>query len=177
MKNVVLVLLLGLSVCLVAQTKKRAKPVKPVNLDSPAWKAYDAKMDVLRKQATTALHAEYAREEDGDECSTLPSEAQISNCLAHEQEITTKNYAAYAKALTALLRVRWPKDPMGSMPLNRGTKFDAAERSWVLYRNKTCSAKSDAAYGGSGQGQIETNCLQDLTRRHMHELESLYKDE
>lgn len=180
MRQIVLMLwlgLLGANTCVSAQTHKKMGLADPADLNSPAWKKYDAKMGALRARAQYALRNEYAREQK-DECQNLQSEAEKRNCLAHEARLTQNNYEEYAKALIALLRVRQPVvDPMELAPPDRGAKFEKAERAWISYRNTTCSAMSDAAWGGSIQGQIETGCLQDLTRRHMHELEALYKDE
>jgi uncharacterized protein YecT (DUF1311 family) len=168
MKRAVLALLLGVSLCATAQKPKL----------SDTQKVYEAKLDVFRNQAKAALNAEYARENQPT-CADSPDEASNRQCLWREYGITQKNYAAYAKALTALLRVRNPyADPLMDLPPNaRGIKFDQAERAWVFYRNATCRAVSDLNYGGNGQGQVEMICLQDVTRSHMHELESLYKDE
>lgn len=175
MKRAILVLLLfGTGAGGIAQTK-RDKGTAPVDLNSPTWKAYEATHDALWKKGMTALHAEYTRENEGNNCGSLQSEAEIGSCNGRDNEITQANYDAYARTLSALLRLQPPiDDPLESFPKNRGKTFDSGERAWVLYRKMTCSAKSDAWYGGSGQGQLETSCLQDLTRRHMHELESIY---
>ncbi len=179
MKRIVLALLLGLlgaCACSMAQTHKGAKTVDPTDLNSPTWKEYDAKMSALHARAQNVLRNEYAREQK-DECLNLQSEAEKRDCLVHEALLTQNNYEVYAKALAALLRVRQPiVDPLEPMPPDRGAKFEKAERAWIIYRNTTCSAMSDAYWGGSIQGQIETACLQDITRKHMDELEALYKD-
>jgi len=166
------------SLCLSAQTKKMVKPLPPDSFNSPAWNAWEVKMMALRKQEQQILSAEYTREKQAV-CENPPDENSGRECVGRELALTQKNYAAYAKALSALLRVQQPDyDPIADLPPNvRGIKFDQAEREWLLYRNAMCRAVSDGSYGGNSQGEVEAGCQQDLTRNHMHELESLYKDE
>ena len=140
---------------------------------SPASKAYLAKQAKLQARGSGALKAEYAREK-AQNCKTATDSNSKTNCVWAEFNITQRNYATYAKAIGDLLRLRDPEDPDSAMYPDRGKEFDQSERLWIRYRDVQCQTFGDGFYGGTIQPLEVFACKQDLTRSHMHELESLY---
>jgi uncharacterized protein YecT (DUF1311 family) len=53
--------------------------------------------------------------------------------------------------------------------------FVAGERSWLRYRNASCSAQSSAYAGGSGQPVLYAQCLLQRNRSHLVDLAALRK--
>ncbi len=144
---------------------------------SPEWQTFYAAQVKFRTRGTTALNAEYTREKAGD-CPNAASTVEIGNCLQAEIKITRDNYQTYVRAIGGLLRLKAPGDiPLSATgPPDTGKDFDVAESSWSTYRDKQCEAVGDQFYGGTMRGGAELSCKQELTRRHMHELASLYTD-
>ena len=168
MRNILFCFLLGLSSFAFSQSNGNPP-------ESPQSKAYTAKQKVLRARGSEALAAENAREK------TIPcKEEESSNgrdeCVGRDLQVTQKNYESYAKEIGDLLRLRDPDDPDAATYPDRGKEFDRAELLWVRYRYDQCKTVSDGSFGGTIQTQISLTCRQDLTRSHMHELESLYSD-
>jgi len=92
---------------------------------------------------------------------------------------TQGNYEAYVRAIGGILRLQ----PSGSEPANPkdtppdvGKEFDVAEAHWLAYRKAQCSTLYDYYIGGTMRGLAYGGCVQELTRRHMHELASIYGD-
>jgi uncharacterized protein YecT (DUF1311 family) len=145
---------------------------------SPEWQAFYAAQNKFRTRGTTALTTEYAREKTGD-CPNAASTVEIRNCLQAEINTTQNNYQIYLRSIGGLLRLKAPGDippPRAAQPPDIGKDFDLAESAWSTYRDQQCEAVSDQFYGGTMRGGAELTCKQELTRRHMHELESVYRD-
>ena len=61
-------------------------------------------------------------------------------------------------------------------PPDTGKELDIAEAHWAAYRKAQCSTLYDYYTGGTIRGPAYGACVQELTRRHMHELASIYAD-
>lgn len=144
---------------------------------SPEWKAFYAKQDEYRSHGKAALQAEYDREKTGD-CPKAMTTYEINACLGAENDRTQANYLAYVRALGGLLRLSAPgsRSAGNPEPPNVGKELDTAEATWVTYRESQCKAGSDQYFGGTMMTGAYLGCRLNLTRRHMHELESLYSD-
>ncbi|RUN75524.1 DUF1311 domain-containing protein [Sphingomonas sp. TF3] len=49
----------------------------------------------------------------------------------------------------------------------------AAERAWVLYRDKQCALEADYAQGGSLEAIISSQCVTDMTRQRIKQLRAI----
>jgi len=150
----------------------------PHREERPEWKAYYAKLDTLRSRGTAALEVESAREKAGD-CPNAMKTYDINMCLTAEMKTTQGNYEAYVRAIGGILRAvppgRGPADPKDSSP-DTGKELDVAEAHWLAYRKAQCSTLYDYYIGGTIRGPAYGGCVLNLTRRHMHELASIYAD-
>jgi uncharacterized protein YecT (DUF1311 family) len=141
-------------------------------------KAYYAKLDIFRGRGTAALEAESAREKAGD-CPNAMNTYEINMCLTAEMKTTQSNYEAYVKAIGGILRVQPPGSEAANpkdTPPDVGKEFDVAEAHWIAYRKAQCSALYDYYIDGTIRGPAYGGCMQELTRRHMRELASIYAD-
>jgi uncharacterized protein YecT (DUF1311 family) len=170
MRGFILCLLLGGSTCVIAQNERTEQ--------RPEWKAFYTKQNTFRTRGTVALTAEYAREKTGD-CNDAKSTVDINECLSREIGKTQKNYEAYVRAIGGLLRLSEPGEPTNGaadQAPDMGKEFDQAELAWSSYRETQCRTASDQYFGGTMRPGAFLSCKQEVTRRHMHELESLYED-
>ena len=153
--------------CAVAQTKGQSP-------NGAAWETFYSKQANFRERGSKALEAENAREKS-ESCGKSQSTLEANKCLALEWEITEKNYKEYAIAIGGLLRLDAPDNTEPVQPPSLGKRFDQAELLWNRYKEAQCDVSSDQYFGGSIRPSIFLTCKQELTRRHMHELEDLYK--
>jgi len=145
---------------------------------NPDLKAYYAKLDIFRSRGTAALGAESAREKAGD-CPNAMNTYDINMCLTAEMKTTQSNYEAYVRAIGGILRVPAPDSEATNpkdTPPDVGKEFDVAEAHWIAYRKAQCSALYDYYIDGTIRGPAYGGCMQELTRRHMHELAGIYAD-
>ena len=143
--------------------------------DSAEWKTFYTRQTSFRERGTRALEAENAREKS-EICPNAQSTVEINECLARELGVTEKNYEDYIRAIGGLLRLKAPDDTEPVQAPNQGKGLDEAESFWNRYREVQCRVSSDQYFGGTIRPSIFLSCKQDLTRRHIHELESLYKE-
>lgn len=171
MRVSILCLSLCIPVCAIAQGNEHTL--------SPEWKTYLAEKGALRASGTTALTAEYSREKTR-ECPDAKNNAQNNLCQSAETEKTQKNYEEYVRAIGGLLRLSPPGvralDASSTPAPDVAKEFDTAESAWSLYREDQCKALSDQYYEGTMSPGAYLGCKQELTQRHMHELEWLYGD-
>jgi uncharacterized protein YecT (DUF1311 family) len=164
------IFLLGAGTCVVAQSQHRE--------ERPEWKAFYARQKTFRIRGAAALAKEYAREKVGD-CPDAKSTFAINECLSREIGTTQKNYEDYVRAIGGLLRLDVPdgatRETSAQVP-NMGKEFDETELAWNNYRTAQCQTASDQYFGGTMRPSAFLGCRLNVTRRHMHELESLYGD-
>jgi hypothetical protein len=166
MRTVVVCLVLGISVSVLAQSGSSSQA-------NSEQRSFPARQQTLRSSGTAALSAEYARESAGSMhvCPDANDTRSINECMGNEFRITQKNYVVYVRSIGGLLRLGDPDFP--NLPAS-AQNLDRAERSWTAYRDAQCHA-----YQNLDAGTIQIvnyyDCEIDLTRSHLHELESLYK--
>ena len=166
MRTAVVCLVLGISISVVAQRASSAR----ANSDQ---KTLSSRQQAFRSSGTAALNAEYARETAGSvhECPDANDMLSIHKCMDSELRITQRNYETYVRSIGGLLRIEDPDFP--NLP-TAALELDKAERNWTAYRDAQCRA-----YQNLDVGTIQVvnyyDCEIDLTRSHLHELESLYK--
>lgn len=140
----------------------------------------NSKLASFREGGIKALEAEYAREKLDKEqgiCPNAKSTAEINECLGLDSEITQQNYETYFRAIDRLLQLKAPDDIEPMQAPNRGRGLAQAELLWTRYREVQCRTSSDRYFGGTIRPSVFISCKQDLTRRHLHELEILYGEE
>jgi len=146
--------------------------------ESSEQKAFHAKQEILRTRGATALKSEATREQAGD-CPNFKTTADLNSCLSRQVFITNRNYQTYTAALRELLQLTDPgieKSDYPNRPPDIGKKFALAEVAWRRYLDHQCDVLSDTYFGGSGQPTLSMTCTQEMTRRHLYELESLYQE-
>jgi uncharacterized protein YecT (DUF1311 family) len=144
----------------------------------PEWKAFYDKQATFRTRGTQALTAEYASEKT-ESCPNARNGVEMGECLKREVSTTQRNYEAYARAIGGLLRLSAPGEASATTSIqtpDMGKEFDLAELAWSKYRDAQCRAVADQYFGGDMAGGAYLSCKQEIARRHMHELESLYGD-
>jgi len=147
----------------------------PQNNSRPALKGYQAKQASLQARGARALNAEYAHEKTPG-CENATDSNSQTSCVGAEFQITHRNYETYAKAIAELLRLRDPEAFDPPMYPDRDKEFDRSERLWIRYREAQCQTFGEEFEGGTIGPREVYGCKQDLTRSHMRELASLYKD-
>lgn len=141
-------------------------------------KEYQAKLDLFRARGGTALNAESAREKAGD-CPQAATTYDINICLTSEMKTTQSNYETYVRVIGGLLQAtahRFELAKPNNPAPNIGKEFDAAEAYWTAYRKTQCSTLYDEYLDGTIRGPMYGGCMLNITRRHMHELASIYSD-
>ncbi len=143
----------------------------------PAWKAFYSQHDAFRKQGAETFRAEMAREATGD-CGNASNMADINMCLSREVAATQQNYRDYVAAIGGLLRLHAPGVNIVSTreKPGAGAELDAAESTWLIYRQAECKAAQDQYARGTVMPSAFMTCQLQLTRRHMRELQSVYSN-
>lgn len=65
------------------------------------------------------------------------------------------------------------KQKMAQLSPEQQTKFKAAQRSWIVYRDKDCDFMSSGVEGGSVQPMIYSGCLQQKTEQRTKEINAI----
>jgi hypothetical protein len=147
---------------------------------------YNTQAEAFRAAAKAALFAESQREKDAI-CPAAMDIPQISDCIAHENALTTANYQAFTSALRSLLALPQPPAPGGSypvqgisgpqaIPVSSVTPFDASESAWQPYAKAECSAV-DSQWHSAGPSDVNIyvgECTLRHSRARMHELAGVY---
>jgi uncharacterized protein YecT (DUF1311 family) len=126
-------------------------------------KSFEEQKNALKQRGTQLLAAEVARESDED-CSHAGNTAETSQCLRDEGDATNRRYQEYTDVIGALLRL-YPPDLTKAERVDAAEtrrNFALAESRWLRYRDAECEAVG------------VLSCTQEVTRRHMKELASLY---
>ncbi len=137
----------------------------------PEWKAFYARQTEFQRRGTEALERERARQKRGL-CQTAGSTVALDNCVGRELKVTQANYVAYELALGGLLRLGSPGDDARA---EAGKNFDAGERAWAEFRDKTCQELYGTYGRGTGAAPAWTSCRITLTASHMNDLSAIYE--
>jgi uncharacterized protein YecT (DUF1311 family) len=151
--------------CLCLSVPSQAAP-----LDNPV----EQKRTSLQQRGAEALSRERARSK-AHLCEDGPDPV-VANCWVREGKTTDADYTAYVRAIGALLRL--PAASVRSPPLPDGPprplKLDAAEATWLTYRQQACDATTIQWDGGTLYRVVYPKCLVTVTWDHMNELADLY---
>ena len=102
-------------------------------------------------------------------CDSPGTTLEIHDCLHAKLKKTEATLnATYQRALREFSKPDIP----GSIHFSEAKRdLIEAQRAWVTYREKDCSAVYALAVGGSVRGQLSLECMQDRTEQRIRELE------
>jgi uncharacterized protein YecT (DUF1311 family) len=150
-----------------------------LSLSAPVWATLpdnpvEQRRASLQQRGAEALDRERTRSKS-HLCEAGPDPI-VADCWAREGTATDADCTAYVRAIGALLRL--PASDVGSPALPDGPpkplKFDAAETTWLTYRQQTCDAMTIQWEGGTLDRVAYPKCLFTVTWDHMNELADLY---
>jgi uncharacterized protein YecT (DUF1311 family) len=117
----------------------------------------------IQRRGTEVLTRERNRGKANLCANAGPTDLGIGECYLTEGKVTNENYAEYVRVIAALLQLPH-KD------------LDAAEATWLTYREQTCRAMIHQWEGGTMGRIAYPQCLLTVTWNHMNELAGLYSD-
>ncbi|MEJ1970456.1 MAG: lysozyme inhibitor LprI family protein [Rhizomicrobium sp.] len=94
------------------------------------------------------------------DCNNPNTTIDIDQCAG-------KDYTAADTVLNALYRQLMAKYDAGNKTL-----LQAAQRSWIKYRDDQCAYETNMTVGGAIHPAMETNCRADLTRAQIKRLKA-----
>ncbi|MEI9992601.1 MAG: lysozyme inhibitor LprI family protein [Rhizomicrobium sp.] len=97
---------------------------------------------------------------DKPDCANPDTTFDIDQCAG-------KDYTAADAALNALYRQLVAKYDADNKKL-----LQAAQRSWIKYRDDECAFETNLTVGGTIHSAMETNCRADLTRAQIKRLKA-----
>lgn len=102
------------------------------------------------------------------DCANPTTQVEMTGCASLAYEAADAELNAAYKAARAEARRRDAADP-SAVPPNE-TLLQEAQRAWIPFRDRACTAESTLAHGGSMQNQIYLLCLERLTRTRTQDL-------
>jgi hypothetical protein len=122
--------------CYTCAMKPAAFLLACLSLSAPTWASppddpVQQKRALLQQRGTEALNRERERSK-AHLCEAGPDPI-VADCWVREGKATDADYAAYVRAIGALLRLPAPSvrsPPLPDGPPSRPIKFDAAEAAW-----------------------------------------------
>jgi uncharacterized protein YecT (DUF1311 family) len=145
----------------------------------------------LQAQAKQVFEMEMAREKMGD-CPAAKSDYEFNVCYGKQLAITDQNLNSYEGFIRKLLapppQVSGQPAVEGNLPANGiagpvlsspefEREFERVEQSWAQYREVACSAAFHQFEGGTGGPSFQLECMLNLARDHMRELNMIYGEE
>jgi len=94
-----------------------------------------------------------------DECSKATTQAEMNICGGHELDQANATLNNLYKETMAKY------DPAGQAALRK------SERAWIAFRDAECDLRTDESKGGSIWPLVHAQCLTELTRARIKQLE------
>jgi uncharacterized protein YecT (DUF1311 family) len=113
-----------------------------------------------QKAANEALRSQLSKE--GKDCQEARDNSEDKACIGEVLQQTERDFGVFYDNLEALL------DSPGRANLEQ------AQREWLGYRQKSCSAIDEFFREGSARAGMTTRCEIQLTRSRMKDLDALY---
>jgi len=140
-----------------------------------AHNSYDAQAEAFRATAKAALAAE-GTHEAAFICPNVADPTEMNGCVAHENDITTTNYQAFATAPHSLLALPGPPAlGLQATPASSAAAFDAAESTWQACTKTECDAEQAKWSDGNIVNFMGNECAIRQCRARLRELAEVYR--